>query len=446
VQAVTADGQVDAGYGDGGLSQAEALPVGWCYSAAADAAGRLVIGGATNAGSNGAAFLTRLLGNGAIDPSFDARHVAASMQDVTDLAVATDGRIVITGQDRAGLSGVLVSRLQADGQLDAVFGRGGTTRIALPTSWPDNFHVEDLQLLRDGSIVVGGGTWTHVGGQPFVARLAGDASGGGPGLLGAKIARVEAREAEGRAIVAVERIAGRSGAVSVGYSTFAFPASDSTATAGADFTPVQGRLTWADGDDSEREIVVPLIADASGAERPETFEVRLNDVQGGGLALDRTTVDIVGDAFPAGMFRIEARSVFRESEASVLVIVHREDYSKNDVSVLVSVTGGTAQAGSDYRFAAPVRLTWRDGETTPKTVNIGLVNDTSKEPQETIEVSLSDATGGALISPTRSVTVAIDDDDTVMGGSSGGGGGGGSAGGPLALLAAAAAWLRRRRP
>ena len=61
------------------------------------------------------------------------------MQEVTDLAVAADGRIVITGQDRAGLSGVLVSRLQADGRLDEAFGRGGTSRVALPTSWPDNF-------------------------------------------------------------------------------------------------------------------------------------------------------------------------------------------------------------------------------------------------------------------------------------------------------------------
>lgn len=448
VQALTADGQIDAGYGDGGLSHIDAIPAGWCYSVAADASGRLIVGGGSDSGNGSTAFLARLLGNGAVDPSFDARHVAASMREVTDLAVAADGRIAITGQDRAGLSGVLVSRLQADGRIDEAFGRGGTSRIALQTSWPDNFYVNDLQLLRDGSIVVGGGTWTYAGGQPFAARLSGSASGGGPGLLGAKVARVEAREAEGRAIVTVERIAGRSGAVSVGYSTFAFPTSESWATAGADFAPVQGRLTWADGDDSEREIVVPLIADASGVEQPETFEVQLNDVQGGGLALDRTTVNILGDAFPAGMFRIEARAAFREDEGSVLVIVHRQDYNQGEVSVLVGVTGGTAQEGSDYRLPTPVRLTWRDGDSDAKTAAIVLVNDSSKESQETIEVSLSDATGGALIGTTKSVTVAINDEDSVVGGSRGGGGGaggGGSAGGLLALLAAAGAWLRRRR-
>jgi uncharacterized delta-60 repeat protein len=447
VQALTSGGQVDAGYGDGGLSQVDAMPAGWCNAIAADASGRLVVGGATDDGKGITAWLARLLDNGAVDPSFDARHVAASMHDVAGLAVAADGRIVITGQDRAGLSGVLVSRLQADGRLDELFGRGGTSRFALPTSWPDNFDVEDLQLQGDGSIVVGGGAWTHTGGQPFVARLLGGASGSGPGLLGVKFGSVEAREADGRAIVTVERIAGRSGPVSVSYSTFAFPASEYTATAGADFTPVQGLLTWADGDDSEREIVVPLIAESGGTERGENFEVRLDAAGRGGMALDRATVHIVGDAFPAGLFRVEARSAYRESEASVVVIVHREDYSKGTVSVLVSVTGGTAQQGADYRFPAPVRLTWGDGEATPKTVDIALVRDTEKESQETIVVSLSDATGGALIGTSQSVTVAIDDDDTVMGGSSGsrGGGGGGSAGGSLALLAAAAAWLRRHR-
>ena len=53
------------------------------------------------------------------------------------------------------------------------------------------------------------------------------------------------------------------------------------------------------------------------------------------------------------MFRIEARAAFREDEGGVLVIVHREDYSQGEVSVLVGVTGGTAQAGSDYGFPLP---------------------------------------------------------------------------------------------
>jgi MYXO-CTERM domain-containing protein len=145
------------------------------------------------------------------------------------------------------------------------------------------------------------------------------------------------------------------------------------------------------------------------------------------------------------MFRIEARSQFAENEGSVLVIVHREDYNKGEVSVLVRVTGGTAQEGSDYQLPTPVRLTWRDGEGGSKTAAIVLVNDATPESPEKIELSLSDATGGALIGSTKSVTVTIADDDAPAGGGSGSGGGGGNGGELLALLAAAGAWLRRRR-
>jgi uncharacterized delta-60 repeat protein/MYXO-CTERM domain-containing protein len=447
VQAVTASGQVDAGYGDGGLSQLDAIPAGWCNSAAVDASGRLVVGGGSDDGKERTAFLTRVLGNGTFDPSFDARHVAASMYGLTDLAVAADGRIVITGQDRTGLSGVLVSRLLADGRLDPAFGRGGTSRVALRSSYPDNFWVNDLQLRANGDIYLGGGAW-GTGLLPFAARLSGDASPGGPGVFGFRVSNVQVREADGRAVLRVERLAGRTGSVSVDYATQAWSPGVNAAAPGADFTPVQGRLTWADGDDSEREIVVPIVADPAGTESPEWFDVVLSGTLGGGLALTRASVNIVGDAFPAGMFRIEARSQFAENEGSVLVIVQRQDYNQGEVSVLVGVTGGTAQEGSDYRLSAPVRLTWRDGDWDSKTAAIVLVNDATPESPETIELSLSDATGGALIGPTKSVTVTIADDDAPAGGggnSGGGGGGGGNGGGLLALLAAAGAWLRRRR-
>ena len=168
------------------------FPPGWCYSVAADASGRLVVGGGSDDGNGSTAFLARLLGNGAVDPSFDAGTSPRPCVSVTDLAVAADGRIVVTGQDQAGLSGVLVSRLQADGRLDEVFGRGGTSRVALPAALAGQFLgrttcsccVERSDRDR----------WRRVDvrqrPQPFVARLSGDASRGGPGLLGVEGRRV----------------------------------------------------------------------------------------------------------------------------------------------------------------------------------------------------------------------------------------------------------------
>ena len=449
VLALTAGGEVDSGYGDSGLSELTAVPTGaLCSSIAADASGRTIVAGVAYANQTSAAFVARLLAGGQVDPAFDASQVAASMASVSALSIAADGKIVVAGPDRAGLSGALVSRLQADGRLDEVFGRGGTSRIALPAQWPDNFWINDLQVLGSGAITVGGGAWTSTGGQPFVARLLADNSRGGPGLLGVKAGHVDVRESDGQAVVVLERTAGKSGPVTISYATAAFQAGESSATPGTDFTPVQGQISWADGDDSERQIVVPIVADDAGLEPPESFQVQLSDPTGAGLAVSRATVSIFGDAYPAGWLNLTAAPFANERDGQVLVQVTRADYGLGEVSVAVSVTGGSATEGSDFVRSAPIRLTWRDGEMGVKLAAIPLVDDRTAEPQETIIISLSDPGGGALIGPQRSVTVTIVDEDgapSAGGDGKGGNGGGGHAGALFAMLSGLATLLRRRR-
>jgi MYXO-CTERM domain-containing protein len=124
--------------------------------------------------------------------------------------------------------------------------------------------------------------------------------------------------------------------------------------------------------------------------------------------------------------------------------VCRYDYAQGDVSVLLSVTGGTARKGRDFRIVDPVRVKWRNGERDCQPVGIEIIDDNEVEPAETIELALSDPTGGALLGAGKTLTIQIADNDTSSGGA-GGGGGGGNGGGLLALLAAAGAWLRRRR-
>lgn len=66
-----------------------------------------------------------------------------------------------------------------------------------------------------------------------------------------------ARANQGSVQIPVSRTQGTSGAVSVDYAT----TNAGTATAGVDFRPVKGTLTWADGDTADKIITVPLIAD-----------------------------------------------------------------------------------------------------------------------------------------------------------------------------------------
>ncbi len=74
--------------------------------------------------------------------------------------------------------------------------------------------------------------------------------------------------------IAVSRVGGASGAVSVSYST-----SDGSAKAGFDYLPASGMLTWADGDATVKFIPVTLINDGV-TEGGETFNVSIANPTG----------------------------------------------------------------------------------------------------------------------------------------------------------------------
>jgi MYXO-CTERM domain-containing protein len=226
--------------------------------------------------------------------------------------------------------------------------------------------------------------------------------------------------------------------VSVEYATVGW-----SATADQDFVPVKGQLSWADGDDADKVIRVPILKDSGPLEQPETLAVELSAPDGGmGLATRWAVVEIRGDAYPAGVFTLEVPSQAWERDLTVNVIVKRQDYGTGAVTVDLTV-GGTATNGQDYSLPQQTyRFSWADGDRNPKNLSIPLINDRRKEGEETITVTLSGATGGALIAEPSSATVKILDDDAS---SSDTAGGGGHSGGLFALLSGLAGLLRLRR-
>jgi hypothetical protein len=295
--------------------------------------------------------------------------------------------------------------------------------------------VYDMQVLPDGVIMTSGGSGSGWSSQPFVARLLGNSSGGGPGVADFVVADHKVREADGSVSMSVRRIGGRTGSVSVGYE-----AVSASATVGADFGPVAGQLTWGDGDDSEKVITIPIVKDSGPAERQEEFAVRLAAPTGGvGLATRKARVTILGDSYPAGLLNLSVKSEVLEREGTINVIVSREDYGIGAVEVDLTV-GGTGTNGQDYSLPQQTyRFSWTDGDTSAKGLSIPLINDRRKEGEETVTVTLSRATGGALIGTPSSAMVKILDDDES------GSGGGGHSGGLFALLSGLAGLLRLRR-
>lgn len=86
-------------------------------------------------------------------------------------------------------------------------------------------------------------------------------------------------EAAGSLTVRLRRSGGRLGAVTLQLST-----RDGTARAGSDYTAVSTTVTWADGDDSDRTVSIPLLNDGE-VETDESFSVVLA-TPGGGATLD----------------------------------------------------------------------------------------------------------------------------------------------------------------
>lgn len=277
--------------------------------------------------------------------------------------------------------------------------------------------------------------------------LAGAAFADGPGVAKFDEDSFEVLEENGVAMIVVERSNGEDGVVSVDYRT-----SGTTATPGVDYQDVVGTLTWANGDGGSKTFTIPLIDDAE-AEGAESVLLTLENPTGG-MALDdeRATSTLIilasdggtgggggggggddgpGDDDEPGVLKFDESSFEVLEEAGIATIrVERSQGEGGEVSVDYSTSDGTASAGEDY---TPVSgsLTWAHGDGTTKTFVVPLLDDADAEGLETIELMLSNPTGGAALDVERSdslVVILASDGGSGGGGDDGGGNGGGGGG------------------
>jgi uncharacterized delta-60 repeat protein len=423
VLGLTASGTLDVAFGDAGVLGPDNGFA--CGALAVDAAGRLVLGG-TRSGVDGE--VRRILANGKVDSQFHTAAIPSRLRAVTALTLGATGSIFVAGFDRSGQPSATVLRLLADGAVDPLYGRAGASTIDLQ-NWANSPVILDMQALGNGALVVGGGNYYS---YPFVARLLGDSAGGGsPGVLGMALPRVIATEQGGQAVLSVRRTGGSAGAVAVTYST----GDTGSATSGTDYTATTGRLTWADGDVGEREIVVPIASDTN-LEKPEFFPVRLDSPEGGaGLGSFGADVEIAGASYPVGELTIHAWSISVNEGDEATFAISRNFYSQGTVSVTVRVAaGGSATPGQDFSNAGSkdwqdVVLTWADGEMGWKSLPVQIAADGIAEQQfEDFTLELVSPTGGAALGDSTKATVFINPPPSppprsapVTGGSGGGG-------------------------
>ncbi len=227
------------------------------------------------------------------------------------------------------------------------------------------------------------------------------------GSLAFSASQFAVTESAGSITIGVVRSSGDSGSVSVSYST-----SGGTATAGSDYTATNGTLSWAAGETGAKFFTINVNTDAE-AEGTETVNLNLTGVNGGAsLGTSQAVLSISDDASNgAGQLSFSA-STFRVQEAAgqVVITVNRINGTSGTVSVAYTVADGSATSGSDYR-ASSGTLTWADGDNSPKTFSVEVINDSVRESEESINLTLSSPSGGGALG-TAQATILIASDDS----------------------------------
>ncbi len=272
--------------------------------------------------------------------------------------------------------------------------------------------LDDVYRLRAGSAAIDAGVNTGV-----PTDLDGEARPNGSGYdIGAdeyrssagtlRFAQADYQVAENGASVtiAVERVGGNSGQVSVPYAT-----EDGSARAGSDYTSASGTLTFQDGQ-ALRSFTV-TIKDDTTFEGHEDFFVKLQNPTGGAALGDpaRARVTILEDEVStAGQLRFQEDSyTVNEATGQVTITVERVNGSSGQVSVQYAASGYSAQPNEDF-IPASGTLTFGDGETQ-KSFTLTVLNDFIAEGREQVFVALSQPQGGAVLGTPSQATVNIED-------------------------------------
>ncbi len=213
-------------------------------------------------------------------------------------------------------------------------------------------------------------------------------------------------EDDGSATIIVTRTGGSAGQVTVVYTT-----SDGTATAGPDYVTAAGTLNFAEGDTS-KDFTVAILNDAL-VEGDETVNLVLSNPTGGALLGDPSTgvLTIVDDDEPSpGQLQFNAQAyIVSEDDGSATITVTRSGGQTGGLTVTYTSSDGTATAGSDYVTAAGT-LNFAEGDTS-KNFTVAILDDALVEGDETVNLVLSDPTGGALLGDPSSAELTILDDD-----------------------------------
>jgi hypothetical protein len=189
--------------------------------------------------------------------------------------------------------------------------------------------------------------------------------------------------------------------VTVNYAT-----ADGTASLSNDYLSIFSTpLTFFPGETS-KTVTVQVRGDTT-IEPNETYFVNLSNPTNATIGNGQGTGTIVNDdasfQFSAANFTVT------EGAANATITVTMNGGLANTATVDFATSDGTALAGSDYT-ATTGTLSFAPGDTS-KTFKVPILNNATCEPIETLNLSLSNPTGGALLGTPVAATLTIFDED-----------------------------------
>ncbi len=205
----------------------------------------------------------------------------------------------------------------------------------------------------------------------------------------------------GRAVITVARTGSSLGTVVVNFASVA----GGSATAGADYTSVNSSLIFAPGE-TVKSFTVSIVADAA-VEGNETVNLALSSPSGSAvLGQSTATLVIVDNDFASGRLVFSSASyTVNEDAPSVIVTVVRTNGSSGIVSAQYATSDGTATSGFDYSGASGT-VAFADGQTS-NTFTVPILLDDQVETNETVNLRLFAATGGATIGTLSNAVLLI---------------------------------------
>jgi len=190
-------------------------------------------------------------------------------------------------------------------------------------------------------------------------------------------------------------------------TTVDYATSDSTASAGEDYTATSGTLTFVAGDDSE-SFTVAITDDTIDEAATEEFLVTLSNSVNATIS-GATGVGTITDNDSAPVISI-ADATVAEDAGTASFTVSLSNASSSTVTVNFATSDGTAVAGSDYTSNSGV-LTFSPGDVS-ETISVVIADDAIDEiATESYTVTLSSATNATISSP--SAIGGITDNDGV---------------------------------